>query len=127
MGECLNILHDLSTKNLLKNGFVSTLSPTAVKLATNYLKKVTTSLADDLAVEACSNTTHDLESTLEKNPTIDRVPALVAAAAAGQIGALDILLNTLLSRVHINTTITMSLKIPNKNGVIPSPAEQLLY
>lgn len=72
---------------------VTTLSPIAIKLAAGYLEK-TASPADDLAAEASSGHTHNLEALLDKDPSIDRLPALVAAAAAGQLKVLDILLNT---------------------------------
>lgn len=72
---------------------VTTLSPLAIKLASNYFTNKTTGPAEELAIEAASNSTHSLEALLDRDPSIDRVPAFVAAAAAGQLEALDILLN----------------------------------
>ncbi|KAG0647998.1 Ankyrin repeat-rich membrane-spanning [Hyphodiscus hymeniophilus] len=82
---------------------VTTLSPLAIKLAASYLTDRTTGPAEQLAIEAASNSTHRLEDLLEKDPSIDRGPAFVAAAAAGRIEALDILLNTATSsRKHLH-------------------------
>lgn len=73
---------------------VTTLTPLAIKLASNYFANKTSGPAEMLAIAAAANDTHDTESLLKKNPSVDRIPALVAASAAGQIGALDVLFNT---------------------------------
>ena len=90
---------------------VTTLSPLAIKLATNYFTNKTSTPAEELAVEAASNNSHNIEVILDKDSSVDRVPALVAAAAAGRIDALDILLNTTTSsrshrRNHHHSNVT---------------------
>jgi ankyrin repeat protein len=70
------------------------LAPFALE-ATKYALQKASSPASDLAKEASSNNIKSVESMLSKNPYINRGPALVAAAALGNLSVLDLLLETL--------------------------------
>jgi ankyrin repeat protein len=72
---------------------VSQVAPVLVSEATKYISKKATTPAGELATLASQNQTTALRKELEKNPDINRSPALVAAATAGNLSSIDLLLD----------------------------------
>jgi ankyrin repeat protein len=70
---------------------LSPLAPLAVE-ATKFALKKATSPANDLAFETTANSIKAVRLRLSKDPTIDRAPALVAAASLGHLEILELLL-----------------------------------
>jgi ankyrin repeat protein len=71
---------------------IQQLAPIAIEHGTKYVSRRLATPGGDLAIEASANNTVALRSMLNKNPTINRGPALVSAAALGHLKALNILL-----------------------------------
>ncbi|CAG8977308.1 hypothetical protein HYALB_00012713 [Hymenoscyphus albidus] len=68
--------------------------PIIAKEGVNYISQKTNSPSHDLASAASANDLATIDSILAKDASINRTPALVAAAAKGRLNVLDILLNT---------------------------------
>ncbi|CAG8961592.1 hypothetical protein HYFRA_00006126 [Hymenoscyphus fraxineus] len=68
--------------------------PLIAKEGVNYISQKTNSPSHDLASAASANDLPTIDSILAKDASINRTPALVAAAAKGRLNVLDILLNT---------------------------------
>ncbi|KAF4629221.1 hypothetical protein G7Y89_g8923 [Cudoniella acicularis] len=79
---------------------ISSIAPIAIEEAVKYVSKQTTSDSSLLATEAASNNTKSMKTLLDKNPRVDRGPALVAAAAMGNLSALNLLLEDQSSSSH---------------------------
>ncbi|PQE07328.1 ankyrin repeat protein [Rutstroemia sp. NJR-2017a WRK4] len=71
---------------------VKVLAPIAIKEATNYLSKRSTSPSTELAVAAGKGDTSAVKTILSQDDRIDLAPALVAASTAGKLDVLDILI-----------------------------------
>jgi hypothetical protein len=87
----------LSHRNpILRMDLINTLSPLAPLAleVTKFALKKATSSANELAAEASKNDAKAVKTLLSKNPSIDRAPALVAAASLGNLRVLDLLLET---------------------------------
>jgi ankyrin repeat protein len=75
--------------DLLKN--LAPLAPLALE-ATKFVLKRATTPASELATEASSNNIRSVRSTLSREPSIDRAPALVVASSLGYLSVVDALL-----------------------------------
>ncbi|PQE28391.1 ankyrin repeat-containing domain protein [Rutstroemia sp. NJR-2017a BBW] len=71
---------------------VKVLAPIAIKEATAYLSKRSTSPSTELAVAAGKGDTSAVKAILSQDDRIDLAPALVAASTAGKLDVLDILI-----------------------------------
>jgi len=76
--------------------FVQSLAPFAPLAleATKFALQKASSSTNELATQASKNDAKAVKSILLKEPSIDRAPALVAAASLGNLRALDMLLDT---------------------------------
>ncbi|PQE09107.1 ankyrin repeat-containing domain protein [Rutstroemia sp. NJR-2017a BVV2] len=71
---------------------VKVLAPIAIKEATAYLSKRSTSPSTELAVAASKGDTSAVKAILSQDDRVDLAPALVAASTAGKLDVLDILI-----------------------------------
>jgi len=71
---------------------VKVLAPIAIKEATAYLSKRSTSPSTELAVAASKGDTSAVKTILSQDDRVDLAPALVAASTAGKLDVLDILI-----------------------------------
>ncbi|CZR58785.1 related to Ca2+/calmodulin-dependent protein kinase Ibeta2 [Phialocephala subalpina] len=71
---------------------IGQVAPVVIQEATKYISKRTTTPASELATFASDNDTSSIRRLLEKDPDINRGPGLIAAASAGNLAALDLLL-----------------------------------
>ncbi|ESZ94866.1 hypothetical protein SBOR_4742 [Sclerotinia borealis F-4128] len=72
---------------------LKTLAPLAIKEATAYLSKRSSSPTTELAKAAAEGNVSAVKSILSQDHQIDLAPALVAAASAGKMEVLDILID----------------------------------
>ncbi|KAM3066652.1 hypothetical protein ACMFMG_002364 [Clarireedia jacksonii] len=72
---------------------VKALAPIAIKEATAYLSKHSTSPSTELAIAASKGDTNTVKNILSQDDRIDLAPALVAASTAGKLDVLDILID----------------------------------
>jgi hypothetical protein len=77
-----------------------TLAPLVINEGYKFIAKKTSNPANDLAAEASASNTEAIRKTLRNDPYINRGPALVAAAAAGHLSALDLLVEEPSSSHH---------------------------
>jgi hypothetical protein len=97
MGVASNTVFLPHQKPIFKMDLFNTLSPLAPLAleATKFALKNATSAANELAAEASKNDAKAVRSILSKDPSINRAPALVAAASLGNLRVLDLLLEPL--------------------------------
>jgi ankyrin repeat protein len=79
---------------------IQKLAPFVIEEGIKHVSKNLNSPSSELATEASRGNTHAIKSMLSKNPSINRGPAMVAAASAGYLGALDVLLEPPKSSSH---------------------------
>lgn len=79
---------------------LQTLAPIVIKHGLQHASKKLNSPSSDLAREAADNNTHAMRTLLSRHRSISRGPALVSAATAGQLSALDLLLEAPESSTH---------------------------
>jgi len=79
---------------------IQQLAPFVIEQGIKHVSKNLNSPASDLATEASKDNTYAIKSMLSKNPSINRGPAMVAAASAGYLGVLDLLLELPKSSSH---------------------------
>ncbi|KAJ8069375.1 hypothetical protein OCU04_003029 [Sclerotinia nivalis] len=75
------------------DAIIKTFAPLAIKEVTAYLSKKSTSPTTELAKAAAEGNTNVVKSILSQDHQIDLAPALVAAASAGKMEVLDILID----------------------------------
>ncbi|KAE8443127.1 hypothetical protein EG329_002371 [Mollisiaceae sp. DMI_Dod_QoI] len=67
-------------------------APVVLGEAAKYISKKTTLPADELAASAAKNDTTAIRKQLDRDPYVNRGPALVVASSAGYLSSLDLLL-----------------------------------
>jgi hypothetical protein len=82
------------------NDILHTLAPLVISEGYKFIAKKTSNPANDLATEVSANNTEAIRKILRNDPYINRGPALVAAASAGHLSALDLLVEEPSSSHH---------------------------